>query len=138
MRTFIKSIVIAFALCLVAVMLSGCAGLNPLNGLTDKPEVTAQVGAENTKQTIGLTAKQDESTNQETTIKESKVDRVDTSSRKQIKAATIQANEIKAETFQVVQGGDTLEQYSMLFALMCFYVAGLLTPLLFRKNKKEA
>lgn len=138
MRTFIKSVMIAFVLCLAAIMLSGCSGLNPLNGLASKPEVTAQVGAENTKQTIGLTAKQDESTKQETTIKESKVDRVDTSSRKQIKTATIQANEIKADTFQVVQGGDTLEQYSMLFALLCFYVAGLLTPLLFRKNKKEA
>src|SRR5699024_9057909 len=90
----------------IAVILSGCSSVTPLTGLIgSKPEITAQAGAENVKQTVGITAKQDASTKQETTIKESAVDKVDTSSKKDFTTTTIQANTIKADKIQVVQGG---------------------------------
>jgi hypothetical protein len=137
MKTFFNAVVIAFALCLFAIILSGCSATSALTGLASKPEVTAQAGAENVKQTVGLTAKQDESTKQETTIKDSKVDRVDTSSRKQIKTSAIQANEIKADSFQVIQSdGYGFELAVHIFVILCFYVGGFLTGRL--TNKKEA
>lgn len=135
MKALYPFVVVIFAL--IIVSLSGCAGFNPLSGLTDKPEVTAQVGAENTKQLAGVTAKQDASSKQETTIKDSKVDRVDSSSRKQVKTSTIQANEIKADSIQVVNGGDTLDDLPvMVFSAVCMFLAGYLTAKL--TNKKEA
>lgn len=118
----------------VAVMISGCSGLPALTGL-DKPEVTAQVGAENVKQAVGITARHDTSSKQETTIKESKVDRVDTSSKKQVKTSTIQASEIKADSIQVVNGGDTLDDLPvLLFCAFCMFVAGFLTGKLTSKK----
>lgn len=121
---------------IILVALTGCAGINPLSALTDKPEVTAQVGAENVKQTVGFTAKKDESTKQETTVKDSTVGKVDSSSHKQVKASTIQANEIKAESI-TVNGGDTLDDLPMLaFAGLCLFVAGFLSGKV--TKKKEA
>lgn len=121
---------------LLALMLSGCSGLSVLSGLDDKPDLTAQVGAENVKQTVGVTAKQDTSSKQETTIKESKVDKVDTSSKKQVKTSTIQAQEIKAEHI-TVNGGDTFDDLIVtIFAALCFFFGGFLTGKL--TNKKGA
>lgn len=119
----------------LAFMLSGCSGLSALTGL-DKPDLTVQAGAENVKQTVGVTAKQDTSSKQETTIKESKVDKVDTSSKKQVKSSTIQAQEIKAEHI-TVNGGDALDDLPViLFAAFCFFIGGFLTGKL--TNKKGA
>ncbi len=121
---------------IIIVALTGCAGINPLSALADKPEVTAQVGAENVKQTVGVTAKKDESTKQETTVKDSTVGKVDSSSHKQVKASTIQANEIKAESI-TVNGGDTLDDLPMLaFVGLCLFVAGFLSGKV--TKKKEA
>nr|DAE93289.1 MAG TPA: LPP20 lipoprotein factor [Caudoviricetes sp.] len=121
---------------IILVALTGCAGINPLSALTDKPEVTAQVGAENVKQTVGFTAKKDESTKQEMTVKDSTVGKVDSSSHKQVKASTIQANEIKAESI-TVNGGDTLGDLPMLaFVGLCLFVAGFLSGKV--TKKKEA
>ena len=54
---------------LVAASLSGCSASSALSGLVgSKPEITAQAGAENVKQTVGVTAKNDESSKQENTI----------------------------------------------------------------------
>lgn len=117
--------------CCVAVALSGCAGFNPLNGLTDKPEVTAQVGAENVKQTVGLTAKADTSSEQKVTVKDSKVERLDSSSKK--KVATIQAEKVDNITVQ----SDPLDGLpAMVFALCCMFIAGFLTAKV--TNKKGA
>lgn len=48
---------------LLAVTLTGCSATSALTGLVgSKPDVSAQVGAENTKQTVGLNNKVDSST----------------------------------------------------------------------------
>lgn len=52
---------------LLCLALGGCAATSALGTITsaispDKPEITAQVGAENTKQGIGVTSKVDTST----------------------------------------------------------------------------
>ena len=120
----------------IAVILSGCSSITPLTGLIgSKPEITAQAGAENVKQTIGLTAKQDASNKQDTTIKESKVDTVDTSSKKEIKTSTIQANTIKADKIQVVQGNNGRWYDPIIICVVVFLV---LTCLYWREKKKEA
>src|SRR5699024_10325452 len=112
----------------------------PLTGLIgSKPEITAQAGAENVKQTVGITAKQDASTKQETTIKESAVDKVGTSSKKDFTTTTIQANTIKADKIQVVQGGQRKWYDPIIYCAAIF--SGLLTMLYFsyrKDNKKEA
>jgi hypothetical protein len=120
----------------IAVILSGCSSVTPLTGLIgSKPEITAQAGAENVKQTVGVTAKQDNSTKQDTTIKESKVDTVDTSNKKEIKTSTIQANTIKADKIQVVQGNNG-RWYDPV--IICVVVLLVLICLYWREKKKEA
>lgn len=120
----------------IAVILSGCSSVTPLTGLIgSKPEITAQAGSENVKQTVGLTAKQDASNKQDTTIKESKVDTVDTSNKKEIKTSTIQANTIKADKIQVVQGNNG-RWYDPV--IICVVVLIVLICLYWREKKKEA
>ena len=120
----------------IAVILSGCSSVTPLTGLIgSKPEITAQAGSENVKQTVGLTAKQDASNKQDTTIKESKVDTVDTSNKKEIKTSTIQANTIKADKMQVVQGNNG-RWYDPV--IICVVVLIVLICLYWREKKKEA
>lgn len=120
----------------IAVILSGCSSVTPLTGLIgSKPEITAQAGAENVKQTVGVTAKQDTSTKQETTIKESSVDKVDNSSKKDFTTSTIQANTIKADKIQVVQGNNGRWYDPIIICVVVFLV---LTCLYWRKKKKEA
>lgn len=124
----------------IAVILSGCSSVMPLTGLIgSKPEITAQAGAENVKQAVGVTAKQDASTKQETTIKESAVDKVDTSSKKDFTTSTIQANTIKADKIQVVQGEQGKWYDPIIYCAAIF--SGLLSMLYFsyrKVNKKEA
>lgn len=124
----------------VAVILSGCSSVTPLTGLIgSKPEITAQAGAENVKQTVGVTAKQDTSTKQETTIKESAVDKVDTSSKKDFTTSIIQANTIKADKIQVVQGGQRKWYDPIIYCAAIFSGLLLMTYFSYRKgNKKEA
>lgn len=122
-------------LALVVVSLSGCS-LSPLDALSGKPEVTAQVGAENVKQTVGVTAKQDTSSKQETTIKESKVDKVDTSNKKRVSASSIQAETITADKIEISNRESDL--YVTLFAMACMLVAGFLSGVLFAGRKKGA
>lgn len=124
----------------IAVILSGCSSVTPLTGLIgSKPEITAQAGAENVKQTVGVTAKQDTSTKQETTIKESAVDKVDTSSKKDFTTSTIQANTIKADKIQVVQGGQRKWYDPIIYCAAIFCGLLLMTYFSYRKgNKKEA
>lgn len=123
----------------IAVLLSGCSSVTPLTGLIgSKPDITAQVGAENVKQTLGLTAKQNASSKQETTVKESKVDTVDSSSKKEIKTSTIQANTIKAEKIQVVQG-EQMRWYDPIISCAAMFIGLLMLYFSYRRdNKKEA
>ena len=86
---------------LLAVMLSGCSATSALTGLVgSKPDVSAQVGAENTKQTVGLKSKVDTSTTNKTTVEDSNVGSLDTSSKKQVQ--TISTGTITADKLQVV------------------------------------
>lgn len=134
MITFLRGLAIGLFLCGVALMLSGCS-MNPLDSLTGKPEVTAQVGAENVKQAVGVTAKRDESSKQETSFKESNVGRVDTSNKKQVTNSSIQAETITADKIEI-SNRDTDLIFTM-FAMICMLVAGFLSGVLWsgRKNK---
>lgn len=87
---------------MMCIALSGCSASSVLSGLIgSKPDITAQAGAENVKQTVGVTAKQDTSSKQETTFKESAVGQVDTSNKKQVSTSSIKADNITAERIEI-------------------------------------
>lgn len=120
--------------CCVAIALSGCS-MNPLDSLIgNKPDITAQVGAENVKQTVGLTAKQEQKN--ETSVKDSNVGKVDSSTKK---TESIKAGTIQAERIEVHNGSDDAVFWfggGMIAAwLIC---AGLLWSISYRKQNKEA
>lgn len=86
-----------------ADVVSGCASSVPI--LSDlvgsKPDMTAQVGAENVKQAVGVTNKTDTSSKQETTFKESAIGKVDTSNKKSVTTSSIHANQITADKIEI-------------------------------------
>lgn len=107
---------------LLAVTLTGCSATPALTGLVgSKPDVSAQVGAENTKQTVGLNNKVDSSTTNKTDVQDSNVGTLDTSSKKQVQ--TISTGTIQAERLQVVNN----DSYSLILAGL----AGASIPLVF-------
>lgn len=107
---------------LLAVTLTGCSATSALTGLVgSKPDVSAQVGAENTKQTVGLNNKVDSSTANKTDVQDSNVGTLDTSSKKQVQ--TISTGTIQAERLQVVNN----DSYSLILAGL----AGAGIPLVF-------
>ena len=121
---------------MVAASLSGCSASSALSGLVgSKPEVTAQAGAENVKQTVGVTAKNDESSKQENTIKDSQVGKVDSSNKKKVSTSSIQADTITADKIEIRNSESDL--YVMFFALACLFVAGFAAGVVWkgRKNK---
>lgn len=121
---------------LVAASLSGCSASSALSGLVgSKPEITAQAGAENVKQTVGVTAKNDESSKQENTIKDSQVGKVDSSNKKKVSTSSIQADTITADKIEIRNSESDL--YVMFFALACLFVAGFAAGVFWkgRKNK---
>lgn len=99
---FQRALAIGFIVWAAAVV-SGCASSVPI--LSDlvgsKPDMTAQVGAENVKQAVGVTNKTDTSSNQETTFKESAVGKVDTSNKKSVTTSSIHANQITADKIEI-------------------------------------
>lgn len=99
---FQRALAIGFIVWAAAVV-SGCASSVPI--LSDlvgsKPDMTAQVGAENVKQAVGMTNKTDTSSKQETTFKESAVGKVDTSNKKSVTTSSIHANQITAEKIEI-------------------------------------
>lgn len=107
---------------LLVVTLTGCSATSALTGLVgSKPEVSAQVGAENTKQMLGLNNKVDSSTANKTDVQDSNVGTLDTSSKKQVQ--TISTGTIQAERLQVVNN----DSYSLILAGL----AGASIPLVF-------
>ncbi|WWD12638.1 Rz-like spanin [Escherichia phage BubbaBully] len=121
---------------LVAASLSGCSASSALSDLIgSKPEITAQAGSENVKQTVGVTAKNDESSKQENTIKDSQVGKVDSSNKKKVSTSSIQAETITADKIEIRNSDSDL--YVMFFALACFFVAGFAAGVVWncRKNK---
>lgn len=124
---------------LLAVTLTGCSATSALTGLVgSKPDVSAQVGAENTKQTVGLNNKVDSSTTNKTDVQDSNVGTLDTSSKKQVQ--TISTGTIQAERLQVVNN----DSYSLILAGLAgasiplvFLVVILVIRKLFRKEGQQ-
>lgn len=124
---------------LLAVTLTGCSPTSALTGLVgSKPDVSAQVGAENTKQTLGLNNKVDSSTTNKTDVQDSNVGTLDTSSKKQVQ--TISTGTIQAERLQVVNN----DSYSLILAGLAgasiplvFLVVILVVRKLFRKKGQQ-
>lgn len=124
---------------LLAVTLTGCSATSALTGLVgSKPDVSAQVGAENTKQTVGLNNKVDSSTTNKTAVSDSNVGTLDTSSKKQVQ--TISTGTIQAERLQVVNN----DSYSLILAGLAgasiplvFLVVILVIRKLFRKKGRQ-
>lgn len=124
---------------LLAVTLTGCSATSALTGLVgSKPDVSAQVGAENTKQTVGLNNKVDSSTANKTDVQDSNVGTLDTSSKKQVQ--TISTGIIQAERLQVVNN----DSYSLILAGLAgasiplvFLVVILVVRKLFRKRGQQ-
>lgn len=124
---------------LLVVTLTGCSATSALTGLVgSKPEVSAQVGAENTKQVLGLNNKVDSSTTNKTDVQDSNVGTLDTSSKKQVQ--TISTGTIQAERLQVVNN----DSYSLILAGLAgasiplvFLVTILVIRKLFRKKGQQ-
>lgn len=124
---------------LLAVTLTGCSATSALTGLVgSKPDVSAQVGAENTKQTVGLNNKVDSSTTNKTDVSDSNVGTLDTSSKKLVQ--TISTGIIQAERLQVVNN----DSYSLILAGLAgagiplvFLVVILVIRKLFRKKGQQ-
>lgn len=124
---------------LLAVTLTGCSATSAFTGLVgSKPDVSAQVGAENTKQTVGLNNKVDSSTTNKTDVQDSNVGTLDTSSKKQVQ--TISTGTIQAERLQVVNN----DSYSLILAGLAgasiplvFLVVILVIRKLFRKKEQQ-
>ncbi len=124
---------------LLAVALTGCSATSALTGLVgSKPDVSAQVGAENTKQVLGLNNKVDSSTTNKTDVSDSNVGTLDTSSKKQVQ--TISTGTIQAERLQVVNN----DSYSLILAGLAgasiplvFLVVVLVIRKLFRKKGQQ-
>ena len=124
---------------LLAVTLTGCSATSALTGLVgSKPDVSAQIGAENTKQTVGLNNKVDSSTTNKTDVSDSNVGTLDTSSKKQVQ--TISTGTIRAEHLQVVNN----DSYSLILAGLAgasiplvFLVVILVIRKLFRKKGQQ-
>lgn len=119
---------------LMCVMLSGCSASSVLPSLIgSKPDITAQAGYENVKQTIGVTAKQDSSSKQETTFKESAVGQVDASNKKQVSTSSIKADNITAERIEI-RNNDGLNVPAVAIGLVMF-IAGMIVGWTLKRNK---
>lgn len=124
---------------LLVATLTGCSATSALTGLVgSKPEVSAQVGAENTKQMLGLNNKVDSSTTNKTDVQDSNVGTLDTSSKKQVQ--TISTGTIQADRLQVVNN----DSYSLILAGLAgasiplvFLVTILVIRKLFRKKGQQ-
>lgn len=115
--------------------LSGCSATSALTGLIgSKPEISAQAGAENVKQTVGVTGKVDKSSETETTIKDSAVGKVDTSTSKKQTASSIKADTIIAERIEISNGGEDL--WHGVLAIIAG-IAVMFLPLLFLRGRKD-
>lgn len=90
---------LAIAFCL---LLSGCSATDALTGLIgSKPEVTAQVGAANNKVGAGASVSSDSSNSSDSTVKDSNVGSLDSSSGKKTADNSIKASTITAEKIEI-------------------------------------
>lgn len=127
------------ALPIALMMLAGCASspLDIVSGVIgSKPDMTAQVGATNTKQGVGLTASNDASNSAESTIKDSTVGKVDSSSGKKMNASSITADIIRADTIQITNAEPDSGWKWVVFGVAGLMIIGLLIA--WRISKKKA
>ena len=101
----LKKTCIAIAVAVGVISLSGCSTASALSGLlSDSPDVTAQVGAENTKQLAGVTAKAEDK--REVKVSDSNIGKIDSSVKKSVEVSTIQANTVNAESITITKPGN--------------------------------
>lgn len=101
----LKKTCIAIAVAVGVISLSGCSTASALSGLlSDSPDVTSQVGAENTKQLAGVTAKAEDK--REVKVSDSNIGKIDSSVKKSVEVSTIQANTVNAESITVTKPGN--------------------------------
>lgn len=125
-----KSAIIA-----AVIMLSGCSSTSALTGLiSDKPDVTAQVGAENNKVGVGLTGKVDSSNSSDASVKDSSVGSLDSSSGKKTSDNSIKASTITAEKIEITNNDSSAIPWIGSGIMFCIIIILLLV--IFRKNKK--
>ena len=123
-----------FAVIIFACFIVACSPSSVLPGLIgSKPDITAQAGAENVKQTVGVTAKQDTSSKQETTFKESAVGQVDTSNKKQVSTSSIKADNITAERIEI-RNNEGINVPAIAMGILMF-IAGMLAGWTLKRNK---
>lgn len=113
----------------VAFSLTGCSASSLLSTvIPDTPDITAQAGKENIKQTVGLTNKSEDS--HDAKVGKSNVGQMDSSNKK---VETIKAGTIQAESISV-----TTSDPMWLVVAMCIFMvlASALVYMIFRANKK--
>lgn len=113
----------------VAFSLTGCSASSLLSTvIPDTPDITAQAGKENIKQTVGLTNKSEDS--HDAKVEKSNVGQMDSSNKK---VETIKAGTIQAESISV-----TTSDPMWLVVAMCIFMllASALVYMIFRANKK--
>lgn len=119
--------------------LSGCSTAGALTGLIgSKPEISAQAGAENTKQTVGLNNKVDQSSEVETTIRDSKVGAVDSSNGKKTSASSITAETIKADKIEIRNDAYSWEMAGGMFVTGLMFGAAAVAVYATRRRNKGA
>lgn len=131
----LKKTCIAIAVAVGVISLSGCSTASALSSLlSDSPDVTAQVGAENTKQLAGVTAKADDK--REVKVSDSNIGKIDSSVKKSVEVSTIQANTVNAESITVTKPGNW---YDAIVGWTLVFIGLLMIYFSLRKNgKKEA
>lgn len=124
---------------LLVLCLTGCSATSALTAATgligNKPDLTAQVGAENTKQGIGLNGKLDSSS--ETTVKDSTVGSVDSSRSKAAKAQNISTGSITADRIEVRNSDNTAMILAFLSGLLPLLVVEVWVRLRKRKEARD-
>lgn len=131
----LKKACIAIAVAVGVISLSGCSTASALSGLlSDSPDVTAQVGAENTKQLAGVTAKAEDK--REVKVSDSNIGKIDSSVKKSVEVSTIQANTVNAESITVTKPGNW---YDAIVGWTLVFIGLLMVYFSIRKyEKKEA
>lgn len=134
---------VLLSLCL-AGCLTGCTATSALKAVTSAVTgagdsgVTAQVGAENTRQGIGATVSTEDKN--ETTVKDSTVGTVDSSKDKGSKAQNISTGSITADRI-IVKNNDPLDQVWSFIAgggLMLIGLGAVIWALVRHRNDKAA
>lgn len=133
---FQRALVIGF-LVWALFMLAGCSTAGALTGLIgSKPDVTAQAGAENVKQTLGVNGKVDSSSKAETSVKDSTVGKVDSSNGKKTSASSITADTIKADKIEIrnSDGGEAVGYITLAGVVALIIIFG---AMVFRVRRNE-